>query len=342
MDGNRRLTTSSLPLRSTSSSSTSPLPSPPVFAPAMESNIEPTYVGYIATTQDALVLSESCLRGIKNHVPRRPHDRERQSLIKSGSVFVYEEQSSGIKRWTDGVSWSPSRILGNFLIYRELDKPFTPGEKKRALKNKKKRPSISGGIEKPDSSGPIGSRAELQPLIGSLIDSYDFKDSGLVKKTISIRYNGVTHHIVGYYSLDDVVNGRLLTPSSDPAISFCTPRAELLMDQNFRSLVEDFELAFPPQMSAPAPAPAHLPVPEPLSQFYDTSFVQPGYTYSSGMTAPGPSQQPLHFAPADYGVPRYTPGGPDPWQQQPQFDRAPSYHVPQQYEWGTPNWSEGQ
>lgn len=96
--------------------------------------LEPTYHGYVATTQDALILFEACLTGVLPHVPRRPHDRERNHLVRSGSVFIYEENTSGIKRWTDGVTWSPSRILGNFLVYRELDKPFPPGEKKRAMK----------------------------------------------------------------------------------------------------------------------------------------------------------------------------------------------------------------
>ncbi|KAK5279304.1 Global transcription regulator sge1, partial [Cryomyces antarcticus] len=92
--------------------------------------LQPTYKGFVSDSADGLVLFEGCLAGKLNHVPRRPHDRERTSLITSGSVFIYEENASGIKRWTDGVAWSPSRILGNFLIYRELEKPFPPGEKK--------------------------------------------------------------------------------------------------------------------------------------------------------------------------------------------------------------------
>ena len=106
----------------------------------------PTYHGFVHSSMDGLVLFEACLSGKLHHVPRRPHDRERPNVIKSGSVFIYEENASGIKRWTDGVAWSPSRILGNFLIYRELEKPFPPGEKKRA--NKRKR---SHGPPQPES-----------------------------------------------------------------------------------------------------------------------------------------------------------------------------------------------
>src|SRR5277367_6147845 len=111
---------------------------------ASASPLSPTFYGHIASTQDALLLFEACLSGALNHVARRPHDRERASLIKSGNVFIYEEGASGIKRWTDGVPWSPSRILGNFLVYRELDKPLPPGEKKRANKKTSRQPTPPG------------------------------------------------------------------------------------------------------------------------------------------------------------------------------------------------------
>ncbi|KAM4062238.1 gti1/Pac2 family protein [Hirsutella rhossiliensis] len=214
------------------------------------SPLNPTWQGHIASTLDALMLFEGSLGGLLNHVPRRPHDRERQDLIQSGSVFIYEEHASGIKRWTDGVSWSPSRILGNFLIYRELEKPFPPGEKKRALKKKK---CPSGGISKSESTSSrpsissyvaagidLGKDTE-RSLIGSLIDSYPFKTDGLVKKTISITYRGVPHHLVSYYSVEDVMSGRLMTPSKDNRLREIVPRMELMTSQNFRAPVDEVE-----------------------------------------------------------------------------------------------------
>ncbi|KAK0623085.1 gluconate transport inducer 1/Pac2 [Immersiella caudata] len=152
--------------------------------------LTPTYRGMILTTWDALVLYEAALSGVLNHVPRRPHDKERTELIRSGNIFIYEEDTSGIKRWTDGLTWSPSRILTNFLIYREMDQPFTPGEKKKALKKKDQ-----NRINKRTSSSPspptprLGSRSssipgvdpeQLRAFVGSLTDSYSFKQGGLV------------------------------------------------------------------------------------------------------------------------------------------------------------------
>lgn len=209
---------------------------------------------------DALVLFEACLTGHMAHVPRRPHDRERTQLIRSGHVFIYEEHSSGIKRWTDGVPWSPSRILGNFLLYRELDKPFQPGEKKRAMKKIKQ----ENGVTKPQSNsrsnsvpfngmGPLpvpqpygdgsaGGKEIERALVGSLVDSYQFKPEGLVKKTISVQYRGMQHHLVSYYSIDDVIHKRLRTPLDTPDLHHITPRSQLISAGNFRAPVDDHEL----------------------------------------------------------------------------------------------------
>ncbi|KAF2768707.1 hypothetical protein EJ03DRAFT_273603, partial [Teratosphaeria nubilosa] len=208
----------------------------------------PTFHGFVHNSMDGLVLFEACLSGKLHHVPRRPHDRERASLIKSGSIFIYEENASGIKRWTDGVAWSPSRILGNFLIYRELEKPFPPGEKKRAMK--RKRQSIPGepyprrDSDENDSSELNNPLTPPEPelersLIGSLVDSYGFRSDGLVKKTMSISVNGISHHMVSYYKVDDVKNGMLPRPLSDPRLANIAVRPELYLKQNFRAPVEE-------------------------------------------------------------------------------------------------------
>lgn len=218
--------------------------------------LQSTYHGHVATTNDALVLFEACLSGQLSHVPRRPHDRERNSLIRSGCIFIYEENASGIKRWTDGVTWSPSRILGNFLVYRELDKPFPPGEKKRAMKKNNRRatrpgdpyprPDTNGGSYSPttpQSNNNFGNAATPtdaeRQLIGSLIDSYGFKPNGLVKKTMSVTVQGVTHHLVSYYNMDDVINRQLQTPSDTSNLRGVRPRPELTSKQSFRAPLEE-------------------------------------------------------------------------------------------------------
>ncbi|KAK3831949.1 MAG: gluconate transport inducer 1/Pac2, partial [Linnemannia gamsii] len=71
--------------------------------------------GKIDETVDALIILEACRQGVMPRITRPPNP----SLIIPGSVFVFDEQESGICRWTDGKIWSPSRISGNFLVYRE-------------------------------------------------------------------------------------------------------------------------------------------------------------------------------------------------------------------------------
>lgn len=297
--------------------------------------LEPTFTGYVATTQDALLLFEACLTGVLHHVPRRPHDRERSHLVRSGSVFIYEENASGIKRWTDGVTWSPSRILGNFLVYRELDKPFPPGEKKRAMKKATRRP-VPGRPGEPyprhDSQGysptspnaPFADRSQQseleRALVGSLVDSYGFKDSGLVKKTMSVTVLGVTHHLVSYYSVEDVMRGVLNPPSMVDSLRFIRPRNELTQKQSFRSPIDELDgdsqesshlygyrpmmappsypLANPPNdfyMQTPYAA-THPPQPGPIGYSMAPMAGQPQYLPNPGPTVPV-KQEDYHFRP---------------------------------------------
>lgn len=216
----------------------------------------PTWQGHIETTKDALIIFEACFAGHLAHCFRRPHDRERNSLIVSGNVFVYEEATSGIKRWTDGIPWSPSRILTNFLIYRQLNNPFPPGEKKRATKRgqrptKPGDPYPSPGTSKGGTGDETYQRSPVSPsapaikseesldkdanrgLLGSLIDSYEFKEDGLLKKTMTVVIKNVQHHLVSYYSLEDAKHN-LRTPRDDPLLQKLELREELLHQPKFK------------------------------------------------------------------------------------------------------------
>ncbi|KAG0283690.1 hypothetical protein BGZ97_008447, partial [Linnemannia gamsii] len=51
-----------------------------------------------------------CHLGIISRVHRRLSDIERQS-VRSGSVYCFDEREAGMRRWTDGKSWSPSRTV---------------------------------------------------------------------------------------------------------------------------------------------------------------------------------------------------------------------------------------
>ncbi|AMD20733.1 HDL011Wp [Eremothecium sinecaudum] len=196
-------------------------------------DVVPSYHGYIETNADALLLTQAVLDGKLNPVTRRPYEIERPQLIVSGNVFVFIEEKSGIKRWTDGVSWSPSRIMGKFLVYRELDKQNGSGTS-----------SASGvGLVSPTSGGQRKWMDSLdmlddqqrsivsKALVGSLNSSYAFKPSGLVKKTMSIKLKRTsraeTIHIISYYTAEDVEAGKLMKPSNSPFFSQIDPCREL-------------------------------------------------------------------------------------------------------------------
>lgn len=78
-----------------------------------------SFRGRIETESDCIVLIDLARRGIIPRVQRRLTDRERRE-IRHGSVFVYWEEESRIRRWTDGMSWTPSRVQGVFLVYKQL------------------------------------------------------------------------------------------------------------------------------------------------------------------------------------------------------------------------------
>ncbi|CAO3617926.1 unnamed protein product [Cunninghamella echinulata] len=200
-----------------------------------------TFHGYIDTTQDVLLVFEGCKRGLLPRISRRLQEKERK-MIQSGSVFVFDEKESGVKRWTDGLVWSPSRILGNFLIYRELEK-----------KNGDKRGSISSSqhydhrqrsysIDTASASSTISAaggefisdKAKEKRLVGSLSDVYNFRKDGLIKKTMSIVVNGSNQHLISYYHPQDILDKKLRSPSSVPELASLEISPELLVKQNFR------------------------------------------------------------------------------------------------------------
>jgi len=184
----------------------------------------PTWQGRIETTRDALIVFEACLTGYLRHCLRRPTEAELPQLIASGNVFVYDEATSGIKRWIDGKWWSPSRTLANFFLYRQLSSPLAP-EKRNATRR-------SARIHRTNTDDNPN-----RPLVGSLVDSYDFKENGLVKRTISIKVQDAHHHLVSYYSLDDVNN--LTTPRDDSLLKDLCIREALLHQPPFKDHLDD-------------------------------------------------------------------------------------------------------
>lgn len=79
-----------------------------------------TYVCCVHTEREALTLIKLASMNMIPRIRKRLNKRERE-YIKPGSVFVYNENETGIRRWTDRREWTPSRVQGIFLMYRELN-----------------------------------------------------------------------------------------------------------------------------------------------------------------------------------------------------------------------------
>ncbi|KIY69984.1 hypothetical protein CYLTODRAFT_348486 [Cylindrobasidium torrendii FP15055 ss-10] len=182
-----------------SSSSLSAAPSPEAFH------------GYVDTTLQALHLVYAAHKGIIPRITRRLNETERRTMIRSGATFVFSVDESGIKRWTDGMVWSPSRIVGNFLASRLT---VTRGTSRRAYDN---------------------SHYSTSPHAASHgSEQGTFKPDGLIKKTITVTLDQTDLHLISYYTMADWRAGRLDTPLSRQDIMALELEPRKFRVSNFR------------------------------------------------------------------------------------------------------------
>jgi hypothetical protein len=80
-----------------------------MFGLRLDQPLVPTYRGYLQTEDDAFYLLEGILRGKHFHSCQRPRDGE---ATISGNVFVWEENSTSIDHWRDGMKWNISEKDG--------------------------------------------------------------------------------------------------------------------------------------------------------------------------------------------------------------------------------------
>lgn len=158
-----------------------------------------TYQGLVRTPLDAIYLFEACRQGLLPRVQRRLSEKERQA-ITVGSVFVWDEREAGMRRWTDGKSWSASRVSGSFLTYREME-----GNKR------------SDGI--PDEDEANRQDGEDSNVVSAASDGYRYKPNGLMKQSFSIlTANNLKLHLISYFSRSNIPSSKLMQPSLDPKL----------------------------------------------------------------------------------------------------------------------------
>lgn len=211
-----------------------------------------TFDGYVSSTKDALLIFEGCRQRLLPKTTRRLQESTKEDLICSGAVFVFDEKESGIKRWTDGLLWSPSRISGNFLVYRELDAKgkklpadvnvtsmyMTPDLPTREIDRNGSDSEIEVGRKRKHTSDDgvledkrLTAASDNGVSTSNLTSTQRFRTGGLCKKTISLA--GL--HLVAYYRIGDVSSGRLRTPSSDPELTCLELHTSFLSPMQFRT-----------------------------------------------------------------------------------------------------------
>ncbi|KAI4204708.1 MAG: hypothetical protein LQ350_001023 [Teloschistes chrysophthalmus] len=252
-----------------------------------------TYNGHVRAPADAIILFEACRLGLLPRVQRRLSEKERQS-IKSGSVFVWDEREAGMRRWTDGKSWSASRVSGSFLTYREMEgkrggggfaPPLAAAAAARAGKTPESTRGSDSDVELPQEEGP---------------DGYRYKPDGLMKQSFSITTSSGNHlHLISYYSRTHPNAQALNNPTSDPALRHIRPQKGMYPESTVQEQQNIPAVTRAPMASAP----------------YSTVPQMAGYARGP----PGPP--PRDYAPAGYAW------APQPPMVSPQIPYG--YHYPQ-------------
>ena len=179
-------------------------------------------------------------------VTRRLNDFERRTMVKSGAVFIFSVEESGIKRWTEGLAWSQSRISGNFLVSIARLHPShgTVLTHSSAL-------SGGRGSDNPHESthrGPAHvptpwasarTTAQLQtPWAGEEGDLFiclrQFSSEANGQQTITVKIDGSDYHLISYYTQEDLAGGLLRRPTSHPDLMAIEIPPELTRSTNFR------------------------------------------------------------------------------------------------------------
>ena len=267
---------------------------PPVVARHEKGGNKQFFHGFVETREDGLLLLQACILGTleRNRIRQRLYGAERERRIYSGSVIIFEEVEARIRRWTDGHKWTPSRVLDDFLVYRELERSSAepkllvrPGqqaegragehdeEQERGTKRKASpvnspphdpvhqlcdEDASQGALLSPSDGEDLfepsrdSEKRDSKSVVGPQVSCDGIRKDGLLKKTMSVSYIGLMYHLVSYYKVKDVQEGKLIRPTHDPDLKDIKISYELFS----RKLSQDFVT----QSISPTMPPMQIPV----------------------------------------------------------------------------------
>jgi Gti1/Pac2 family transcription factor len=120
-----------------------------------------------------------------------------------------------MRRWTDGKSWSASRVSGSFLTYREMEgkrggNAFAPPVTTTSTPNRQRTPGSNSGSD--------------LDMDGQDEEGYRYKADGLMKQSFSITTATQQKlHLISYYARSHPQAGQLMRPSNDPNLKHIRP-----------------------------------------------------------------------------------------------------------------------
>ncbi|KAG9038945.1 hypothetical protein FRB95_013623 [Tulasnella sp. JGI-2019a] len=203
----------------------------PFYFPAHEEQ-RPTHPRiHIQTAEEAHRLFECVRTGVFRPVIRRLNDAERAMYIRSGSVFVWEEteEAIGLRRWTDGLMWSASRMREPFLFYESKSRGRSSTNASNSDASCNERSSIDSAYD----GASMRSESPSQPASSLSLfltphqsrgprPNYNEVVPGLVKQTYSaivLPGDGTRRkwHLTAYFTNADFAS--LPTVADDPVLS---------------------------------------------------------------------------------------------------------------------------
>lgn len=193
-----------------------------------------------------------------------------------------------MRRWTDGKSWSASRVSGSFLTYREMEgkrggNGFPAARATRDAHKGNEHESADDGVE-----------------------GYRYKPDGLMKQSFSITTSTGQHlHLISYFARSSAVSQSLQQPSNDPGLRHIRPEKGMypestVHEQNSipavtRGPMTSPSFAVSPQQPASAGASSSYGRPPTHPAHYPMGY-GPGWAPPSPMHTPPPYSPYFHHA----------------------------------------------
>jgi hypothetical protein len=183
-----------------------------------------------------------------------------------------------MRRWTDGKSWSASRVSGSFLTYREME-----GKRGSGFSTSRRSAGRS-----PDSGRLSDDDQDGEP------EGYRYKTDGLMKQSFSITTQQGQHlHLISYYARPHPGTPDLPQPTSDPSLRHITPAKGMYPESSLHD-------STPPALTRAPMQPYNPGVPQDQGSY--TQWVAPAWMGVVGPPwPPSPSQTP----PYNYGKPEH-------------------------------------